>query len=136
MNNQNNKPDDKSELPLKILVVDDLLQARRVIKKLLTKIGFEDVCEADGVEKALWVVKEQPVDLIISDLNLKDGTGLELIQKLRAEQANSFIPVIIVTSDADRNDIVQGANMGVSGFLLKPFNKDLLLEKIEKALGD
>lgn len=134
MSDPNSKDDDS--LDLKVLIVDDLLQARRVIRKLLSKIGIESVTEAEGLEKALQSIRETPVDLVIADLNLKDGTGLELIQRIRSDEEIKSLPVIIITSDASRNDIIKGSDLGVSGFLLKPFNKDLLLEKIEEALGD
>lgn len=127
---------DKTDLPLKVLIVDDLLQARRVLRSLLSKLGIDEVTEAEGVAKALATVKDQPVDLVIADLNLKDGSGLNLIEKLRAEDATKTLPVIIITSDANREDILHGAQIGISGFLLKPFDKNLLLEKIEAALGE
>ena len=123
------------ELPLKVLIVDDLLQARRILTKLLKKLGISQIFEAEGLGTALASLTNHPVDIIIADLNLKDGTGLELIRKLRSAPATASLPVIIITSDADRSQVVEGAELGVAGFLLKPFDKNMLLEKIEEALG-
>ena len=127
---------EENNLDLCVLVVDDLPQARKVLKSLLSKLGITEVSEAEGVQKALALVKEKTFDLVIADLNLKDGSGLSLIEQLQATEETKGIPAIIITSDADRRDIVKGVEMGVSGFLLKPFDKNVLLEKIEEALGD
>ena len=120
---------------LKVLLIDDLPPARKVVRKLLEKLGVFNVKEAAGVVEANQAFADQVVDLVIADLNLKDGSGLDLAKSLKEKEETKEIPIILITSDADRESVMEGAALGIGAFLIKPFGSSTLLEKIEEALG-
>lgn len=116
-----------------ILVVDDMATMRNLLVKSLKELGFSNVQEAvngaDAYQKL--TASEQPVGLIISESNMPQTTGLDLLKRLRAEAKFSKIPFIMVTADADKKKIVEAVMAGVSSFVIKPFTTDTLREKLE-----
>jgi two-component system chemotaxis response regulator CheY len=131
----NNPVPQNLEADLRILVVDDLPQARRIVRNLLQRLGVADVRDAAGLQEAVASLKSQPVDLVITDVILKDGTGIDLLRQIRGDSAIAELPVVVITSDPDREHVIEGGKLGLSGFLIKPFDASRLKEKILAALA-
>lgn len=121
---------------LRVLVVDDLAPACRVVRALLGKLGITDVTTSSSIAEAISSVVERVPDVVIADLNLSDGSGLDLIANLRGQSSYADLPVIIITSDPTREQVVAGADLGVDAFLLKPFDAGQLGAKLREAFRD
>ena len=132
MNNPDGAPLDAD---LRVLIVDDIPPARRVVKSLLRRLGVTAVVEAGGVGEADKLLKTDTVDVVITDINLKDGSGLDLLRTIRADSKLSGLAVVVMTSDAQREEVIEGGMLGVAGFLLKPFDANRLRDKIAAALA-
>ncbi len=117
---------------MKILVVDDFQTMRRIIKNYLRQLGFNNVEEAEDGDVALEKLKESEFDFVITDWNMPKMTGIDLLKKIRA--ANNFknIPVLIITAEAEKENVVQAAQAGVNDYIVKPFTPEVLQTKIEK----
>jgi len=119
---------------LKILVVDDFATMRKVIRNLLKQVGYEDIVEAEDGVAALRILKAQKVDMIISDWNMPNMTGLELLKAVRADADLTKIPFLMVTAEALQDNVVEAVKSGVSNYIVKPFTAEVLNEKIAKIL--
>lgn len=117
---------------IKILVVDDFATMRKVIRNLLKQGGFENVAEAEDGVAALKVLKSQPVDFVISDWNMPNMSGLELLKAVRADEELKEMPFLMVTAEALKDNVVAAVKAGVSNYIVKPFTAEVLNEKIEK----
>lgn len=117
---------------LKILIVDDFATMRKVIRNLLKQGGFENVVEAEDGVVALKVLKSQPVDFIISDWNMPNMSGLELLKAVRGDEELKDLPFLMVTAEALKDNVVAAVKAGVSNYIVKPFTAEVLNEKIEK----
>jgi len=117
---------------MKILVVDDFSTMRRIIRNLLRDLGFENVQEADDGNTALPVLKRGGFDFLITDWNMPGMTGMELLQSVRADEDLASLPVLMVTAEAKRDQIVAAAQAGVNGYIVKPFTAMTLKEKIDR----
>jgi two-component system chemotaxis response regulator CheY len=117
---------------LKILIVDDFATMRKVIRNLLKQGGFENVAEAEDGMAALKVLKSQPVDFVISDWNMPNMSGLELLKAVRADEELKEMPFLMVTAEALKDNVVAAVKAGVSNYIVKPFTAEVLNEKIEK----
>ncbi len=117
---------------IKILVVDDFSTMRRIIKNLLRDLGFTNVDEADDGKTALPILKQGHVDFLITDWNMPEMTGIDLLKEVRADAALAHIPVLMVTAEAKREQIIAAAQAGVNGYVVKPFTAAVLKEKIDK----
>lgn len=117
---------------IKILVVDDFSTMRRIIKNLLRDLGFTNVDEADDGKTALPILKQGSVDFLITDWNMPEMTGIDLLKTVRADPALAQIPVLMVTAEAKREQIIAAAQAGVNGYVVKPFTAAVLKEKIDK----
>jgi two-component system, chemotaxis family, chemotaxis protein CheY len=117
---------------MKILVVDDFSTMRRIIKNLLRELGFTNVDEADDGATALPMLKSGRYDFLITDWNMPIMEGIELLQRLRAETELADLPVLMVTAEARREQIVLAAEAGVNGYIVKPFTAQTLEQKIAK----
>lgn len=117
---------------MKILVVDDFSTMRRIIRNLLRDLGFENVTEADDGNTALPKLQGGGFDLLITDWNMPGMTGMELLEAVRADDELKDLPVLMVTAEAKREQIVAAAQAGVNGYVVKPFTAVTLREKIEK----
>ena len=120
---------------MKILVVDDFATMRRIVKNILTQLGFKNVVEADDGTTAMKVLHQEKIDLIISDWNMPKMTGLELLKTVRAEPSWAKIPFIMVTAEAQQDNIILAVKAKVSQYIVKPFTADTLGEKIQKVFG-
>jgi len=117
---------------LKILIVDDFATMRKVIRNLLKQGGFENVVEAEDGVVALKVLKSQTVDFIISDWNMPNMSGLELLKAVRGDEELKDLPFLMVTAEALKDNVVAAVKAGVSNYIVKPFTAEVLNEKIEK----
>ncbi len=117
---------------MKILVVDDFSTMRRIIKNLLRDLGFTNTEEADDGNTALPMLKTGKFDFLVTDWNMPGMTGLDLLKVIRADAALKNLPVLMVTAEAKREQIVAAAQAGVNGYVVKPFTAAVLKEKIEK----
>jgi two-component system chemotaxis response regulator CheY len=120
----------------RFLVVDDFSTMRRVVRGLLKEIGFDDVDEADDGVAALAKLKSQPYDFVICDIGMPIMSGIDLLRMVRTDAALRQIPMLMVTAEARKEDIVLAVQNGAAGYLVKPFTKEALEERVKKALRD
>jgi two-component system chemotaxis response regulator CheY len=117
---------------MRILVVDDFATMRRIIKNLLRDLGFNNTSEADDGNTALPMLQNGQFDLLITDWNMPGMQGIDLLQAVRADARLRSLPVLMVTAEAKREQIVLAAQAGVNGYIVKPFTAQTLKEKIDK----
>ena len=117
---------------MKILIVDDFSTMRRIIKNLLRELGFTNTYEADDGTTALPMLKKGGFDYLITDWNMPGMTGIELLRAVRADPDLATLPVLMVTAEAKREQIIAAAQAGVNGYIVKPFTANTLKEKIER----
>ena len=119
---------------MKILVVDDFSTMRRIVRNLLVELGFSNplIQEADDGQNAIEMLRKTPVDLVVTDWNMPNMTGIELLRAIRAEPALKGVPVLMVTAENNRDQIIAAAQAGVNGYIVKPFTAITLQEKINK----
>jgi len=121
---------------LKLLVVDDSSTMRRIIKNTLQRLGFNDVLEAEhGVEA--WQIMERTPDInvLITDWNMPEMNGLDLVRKVRAEKKYESMPIIMVTTEGGKAEVITALKAGVNNYIVKPFTPQVLKEKLEDVLG-
>jgi len=116
---------------LKILIVDDFVTMRRIIKNLLRDAGFTNCIEAENGCCALQLLKSSHFDLVITDWNMPQMSGLELLQNIRKNPAWLRLPVLMVTAEAKREQIIMAMKAGVNGYVVKPFTATILRNKID-----
>ena len=120
---------------LKVLVVDDFASMRDLIRKSLTRLGFSQISMATGAVDAVRQIEAgEQFDLIISDWNMPNMTGLELLNYVRAEKQLENVPFLMITAEAQRENIIEAAKAGVSQYIVKPFTEEALQEKIKSIL--
>lgn len=117
---------------MKILIVDDFSTMRRIIKNLLRDLGFTNTQEADDGVTALPMLKNGSFDFLVTDWNMPGMTGIDLLKAVRADANLSSLPVLMVTAEAKRDQIIEAAQSGVNGYVVKPFTAQALKEKIDK----
>ncbi|MFU8819095.1 MAG: chemotaxis response regulator CheY [Desulfurivibrio sp.] len=120
---------------MKILVVDDFATMRRIVKNILTQLGFKNIIEADDGSTALNMLKAEKVDLIVSDWNMPKMTGLDLLKAVRADPNMADTPFIMVTAEAQQDNIILAVKAKVSQYVVKPFTAEVLGEKLQKIFG-
>ena len=117
---------------MKVLIVDDFATMRRIVKNILTQIGFKNFIEADDGSTAWEILQKEQVDLILSDWNMPKMTGIELLKKVRADERFKDLPFLMITAEAQKENIVEAVKARVSNYIVKPFTPETLSEKIEK----
>ncbi|PKM36732.1 chemotaxis response regulator CheY [Methylotuvimicrobium sp. KM2] len=117
---------------MKILIVDDFSTMRRIIKNLLRDLGFTNTAEADDGKTALPRLKAGGIDFLVTDWNMPGMSGLDLLKAVRSDPDLATLPVLMVTAEAKREQIIMAAQAGVNGYIIKPFTAATLKEKIEK----
>ena len=120
---------------MKFLVVDDYSTMRRIVKNLLHDLGYANVAEADDGKTALPLLQNGSFDFLITDWNMPGMPGLDLLKAVRSDDKLKKLPVLMLTAEAKREQIVEAAQAGVSGYVIKPFTAVTLKEKIDKILG-
>ena len=123
------------DLSMKVLVVDDFATMRRIIKNVLKQIGFTNLLEADDGTTALVVLKETDVGLIISDWNMPQMSGLDLLKTVRGGESTKKIPFLMVTAEAQKDNVLQAVQAGVSNYIVKPFTADAVKDKLSQIFG-
>jgi two-component system chemotaxis response regulator CheY len=119
---------------MKFLVVDDFSTMRRIIKNLLNDLGYANVVEADDGQTALPILQGGGIDFLITDWNMPGMPGLDLLKAVRADPKLAKLPVLMLTAEAKREQIIEAAKAGVNGYVIKPFTAATLKEKIDKIL--
>jgi two-component system chemotaxis response regulator CheY len=117
---------------MNILVVDDFSTMRRIIKNQLRELGFGNVIEADDGRSALQVLKSRPIDFVVTDWNMPDMDGFQLLKTIRSDDGLKSMPVLMVTAEAKREQIIEAAQAGVNGYVVKPFAAETLKDKIQR----
>jgi two-component system chemotaxis response regulator CheY len=120
---------------MKFLVVDDFSTMRRIVKNLLHDLGYPNVTEADDGKTALPMLQAGGFDFLISDWNMPGMSGLDLIKAVRSDAKLSKLPVLMLTAEAKREQIIEAAQAGVNGYVIKPFTAETLKEKLDKILS-
>lgn len=117
---------------MKILIVDDFSTMRRIIKNLLRDLGFNNTLEADDGITALPILEAGGIDFLVTDWNMPGMQGIDLLKAVRADEKLASLPVLMVTAETKREQIIEAAQAGVNGYIVKPFTAATLKEKIEK----
>lgn len=117
---------------MKILIVDDFSTMRRIIKNLLRDLGYTNTAEADDGTTALPLLQNGKFDFLVTDWNMPGMQGIDLLKTVRADGNLSSLPVLMVTAESKRDQIVEAAQAGVNGYIVKPFTAATLKEKIDK----
>ncbi|CUB07463.1 MAG: chemotaxis response regulator CheY [Tepidiphilus sp.] len=120
--------DDKT----RFLVVDDFSTMRRILRNLLKELGYTNVDEAEDGVAALHKLESQPYDFVITDWNMPNMDGLTLLRKIRSSDKLKHLPVLMVTAEAKKENIIAAAQAGASGYIVKPFTAAVLAEKIDR----
>ncbi len=117
---------------LKILVVDDFSTMRRIVRNLLKELGYTNVDEAEDGVAALQKLKGATFQFVVTDWNMPNMTGIELLQAIRADAGLKHLPVLMITAEAKKENIIEAAKSGASGYIVKPFTAGTLEEKLNK----
>jgi two-component system, chemotaxis family, chemotaxis protein CheY len=119
---------------MKFLVVDDFSTMRRIVRGLLKEMGCNNVDEAEDGAVALHMLKSQRFDFVVSDINMPNMNGFDLLKAIKSDDSLKHLPVLMVTAEARKEDIVLAAQTGASGYIVKPFTKATLEDKVQKIL--
>ena len=121
---------------MKILVVDDSSTMRRIIKNTLKRLSFEDVLEAeDGLEAIKQLEENSDIDIIITDWNMPNMNGLELVKWIRENNVHNMKPIIMVTTEGGKKEVIVALKAGVNNYIVKPFTPQVLKEKLNMIIG-
>lgn len=117
---------------MRVLIVDDFSTMRRIVRNILRQIGLNNVVEADDGTTAWDVLNREKIDFIVSDWNMPKMTGIELLRKVRSSEQFAEIPFLMVTAEAQQENIIEAVQAKVSNYIVKPFTADTLQQKIDK----
>ena len=117
---------------IKVLVVDDMSTMRRILKNVLRQIGFSDIVEAENGQEGMKQLKQGGFGLVVSDWNMPVMPGIELLRAVRADPSLKSLPFLMVTAEAQKENIIEAVQAGVSNYVVKPFTAEALQEKLEK----
>ncbi len=119
---------------IKVLIVDDFATMRRILKNILKQLGFKNLLEADDGTTAMETLEKNDIELIISDWNMPKMTGLELLKWVRANKKYAKTPFLMVTAEAQKQNVIEAVQAGVSNYVVKPFTAEAISEKLKKIL--
>ena len=119
---------------LKFLIVDDFSTMRRIVRNLLKEAGYANADEAEDGAVALQKLRNMTFDFVVTDINMPNMNGFEMLTQVRQDAALKHLPVLMITAEARKEDIVMAAQAGASGYIVKPFTKATLEEKVTKIL--
>jgi len=119
---------------MKFLIVDDFSTMRRIVRGLLKEIGYNNAEEAEDGAVALNMLKNTKFDFVVSDINMPNMNGFELLGHIKKDDSLKHLPVLMVTAEARKEDIVRAAQDGAAGYIVKPFTKATLEEKVQKIM--
>lgn len=123
-------------LDMKILIVDDFATMRRIVRNVLRQIGFTNMVEADNGKNALKILKKENIDLILCDWNMPEMPGIDLLKTLRSENELKSIPFVMVTAEAQKDNIIEAVKAGVNSYIVKPFTAETVSEKLNIIFKD
>ncbi len=121
-----------ADLNMKILIVDDFSTMRRIVRNLLKQLSFNNVDEAEDGTVALEKIKSGSYDFVITDWNMPNMNGLELLKAIRSDDALKDLPVLLITAEAEKENVILAAQAGVNDYIVKPFTGDVLQQKINR----
>ncbi|MFT7005739.1 MAG: two-component system chemotaxis response regulator CheY [Colwellia sp.] len=125
-------PEGALDKNMKVLVVDDFSTMRRIVKNLLRDLGFTNIQEADDGSTALPMLQNGDFDFVVTDWNMPGMQGIDLLKAIRADSTLAHIPVLLITAEAKKEQIIMAAQAGVNGYIVKPFTAGTLKNKIDK----
>ena len=120
------------DFSLKVLVADDFATMRKIVRNILKQIGFDDIVEAEDGQAALQILKSENIGLVVTDWNMPNMTGLELLEKIRTDPKTARLPVLMVTAEGLKENVVAAVKAGVNNYVVKPFTAEVLQEKLEQ----
>ena len=123
-------------LNMKVLIVDDFATMRRIVRNVLKQIGFTNMIEADNGKAALKVLKKENIDLILCDWNMPEMPGIELLKAIRSDDELKKIPFVMVTAEAQKDNIIEAVKAGVNSYIVKPFTPETVNEKLNIIFKD
>ena len=121
----------KGEGEMRVLVVDDFATMRRVVRNLLTELGYKSLREAEDGSQAIAMLEQHDFDLLVLDWNMPGTPGIEVLRWVRGNEAKRDLPVLMVTAEATREQILEAAELGVNAYILKPFTAGTLKKKLD-----
>lgn len=117
---------------LRFLVVDDFSTMRRIVRNLLKESGYAEADEAEDGVAALHKLRSSKFDFVVSDINMPNMNGFELLEAIKEDEKLKSTPVLMITAEASKDDVLKAAKLGASGYIVKPFSKAILEDKIHK----
>jgi len=123
------------DLDMKVLIVDDFATMRRILRNILRQLGFTNINEADDGKSALKELKKEEFDLVLCDWNMPEMSGIELLNTVRSDEKLKETPFVMVTAEAQKDNIVEAVKAGVSNYIVKPFTAETVGEKLQKVFG-
>ncbi len=121
-----------ADLKMNILIVDDFSTMRRIVKNILKQLGYVNIFEADDGTTALDVLKQEKIDLVISDWNMPQMSGIELLKAVRTSAEWKELPFLMVTAEGQKENVIEAVKNRVNNYIVKPFTPETLMEKISK----
>lgn len=123
------------DLNMKVLVVDDFATMRRIIKNILKQTGFTNILEAEDGKSALKMLQNDKFDLILCDWNMPEMQGIELLTRMKSDEQLKGIPFVMVTAEAQKENIIEAVKAGVNSYIVKPFTAEIVEQKLKKLFG-
>ncbi len=123
------------DLSINVLIVDDFATMRRILRNILKEIGFTNISEADDGKTALKALNREKFDLILCDWNMPEMSGLEVLKQMKSDDAFKDIPFVMVTAEAQKDNIIEAVKAGVNSYIVKPFTAETIGEKLKKMFG-
>ena len=120
------------DLGMKVLVVDDFATMRKIVRNILKQIGFTNIVEADDGANAMSMIKDDKIDFVVTDWNMPNMTGLELLKNIRSTEKAKDLPVLMVTAEGLSENVVDAVKAGVDNYIVKPFTAETVQAKIEQ----
>ncbi len=120
---------------MRVLVVDDFSTMRRIVRNILRQLEFDNIVEADDGATAWEILNREKIDFIVSDWNMPQMTGIDLLRKVRASEEFCNIPFLMVTAEAQQENIIEAVQAKVSNYIVKPFTAETMKQKIDKIFG-
>lgn len=115
-----------------ILIVDDMSTMRRIVRNILKQLGFNNVVEAENGKEALDKIRQGKFGFVVSDWNMPEMTGIDLLRAIRADASLKHIPVLMITAEAQKENLIEAVKAGVSNYIVKPFTAETLQDKMNK----
>ena len=123
------------DLNMKVLIVDDFATMRRVLKNIMKQIGFSNITEAENGKEGLKILKEETIDLVLCDWNMPEMPGIDLLREVRKDEQLKDKPFVMITAEAQKENILEAVKEGVSSYIVKPFTPETVEEKLAKVFN-